>query len=156
MSELEAHLKSLDMCIWELSEAFKDLPDDDLWTRPDPRLLSAGELAAHIAYWEAQTFFADAFESALLTPLASYYTSNVPQPFVLPMEAAEVYNEVTRIHNACKAAIAELAPNAEDQNPHREGWTWSFALQYQVFHIAYHTGQIYSVRHLLGHETPDN
>jgi len=25
-----------------------------------------------------------------------------------------------------------------------------------VFHVAYHTGQAYSVRHLLGHETEDN
>jgi uncharacterized damage-inducible protein DinB len=29
-------------------------------------------------------------------------------------------------------------------------------LRYAAFHIAYHTGQMYSARHLLGEVTPDN
>ena len=45
---------------------------------------------------------------------------------------------------------ATLIPNCQS------GFTYGEALEYAVFHIAYHTGQMYSVRHLLGDEPPDN
>lgn len=144
------------MAIFELGEAFKGLPDGDVWTRPDPRLLSVGELAAHVVYGEVDTFFGDHFESPLFTSMARYYTSHAGHPFALPMTADEVLAEVVRVHEACKASISANPPSAESPNPFRQGWTWGFALEYQAFHIAYHTGQMYSVRHLLGHETVDN
>jgi hypothetical protein len=36
------------------------------------------------------------------------------------------------------------------------GFTYGSYLEYAVFHTAYHVGQMYSVRHLLGEQTPDN
>lgn len=149
-------MKLLDMGIWEMGEGFKNLPDADVWKRPSPQLLSVGEIAAHVAYWEVQSFFGENFDSVLASDLARYYTTSIDTPFELQMTAEEVYNEVKRVHEACKAAL-EACPHEPDEiNSHREGWTWGFTVQYQAFHIAYHTGQIYSVRHLLGHETQDN
>lgn len=156
MANLDLILKALDDAHWELSEAFKGLPDLDVWKRPDPRLLSVGELATHIAYWEAQSFFGDGFESPLTAHASRYYTSSVKEPFELPMSAEAVFNEVKRIHEACRVSFAENPHDSEDPNPNRGDWTWGFTLEYQAFHLAYHTGQIYSVRHLLGHETVDN
>lgn len=146
----------LDTAVWEMGEGFKGLPDEDVWKRSDPRLLSVGEIAAHVAHWEAQTFFGDGFESPLAQPAARYYTTHAGEPFSLPMSAEEVYGEVRRIHEAAKASFLANPHDSEEPNPHRSGWTWGFALEYQAFHIAYHTGQIYSVRHLLGHQTVDN
>ena len=53
---LESYLKQLDLCYFELSEAFKGLSDDHVWVRPGTGLLSVGEIAGHIAYWEAVRF----------------------------------------------------------------------------------------------------
>ncbi|MCB8932361.1 MAG: DinB family protein [Fimbriimonadaceae bacterium] len=157
MAYLDPLLKALDSAHWEMSEAFKGLPDTDVWRRPDPRLLSVGELAAHVAFGEAQTFLGDTeVESPLLVPDAAYYTANVGQPFTVPLGADALYQEVQRIHERCKAAFADHPHDSEEPCPNREGWTWGYAVEYQAFHVAYHVGQMFSVRHLLGHETPDN
>jgi hypothetical protein len=156
MTELDVLMKSLDMAHWEMSEAFGGLQDEDVWKRADPRLLSVGELAAHVAYWEAQSFFGEGFESPLTVAMARYYTTNVDEPFTLALGAEEVLAEVRRVHEACKAAFNAQPPSPDEVNAHRGDWTWAFTIQYQVFHVAYHTGQMYSVRHLLGHETVDN
>ncbi|RYG40589.1 DUF664 domain-containing protein [bacterium] len=149
-------LKALDTAHWELSEALRDLPDEDVWTRPDPRLLSVGELVAHVAYWEARSFFGDAFESPLLAGAARYYISNIDAPLRLPLTIGEMWGETERIHEAAKAAFLALSPNLDAKNHYRQDWTWAATLEYQAFHVAYHTGQIYSARHLLGHQTVDN
>lgn len=157
MANLDLLVKALDAAHWEMSEAFKGLPDADVWRRPDPRLLSIGELAAHVAYWEAQSFLGDQMtNSPLTTPAARYYTSNSVEPFELPLFAEEVLQEVQRIHALCKAAFAANPHDSEEPNPNRDNWTWGWTLEYQAFHVAYHTGQMYSVRHLLGHEPVDN
>jgi hypothetical protein len=149
-------MKALDAAHWELSEAFKGLPDDDVWKRPDPRLLSVGELAAHVAYWEAKSFFGDGFESPLTAHPSHYYASNVGDPFEARMGADEVLGELRRIHEAVRAACLAQPHDSEEVNPNRGDWTWGYTLEYQAFHVAYHAGQIYSVRHLLGHQTVDN
>ncbi|MBI1333679.1 MAG: DUF664 domain-containing protein [Armatimonadetes bacterium] len=156
MASVDLLWKALDSAIWEMSEAFKGLKDEDVWTRPDPRLLSVGELAAHTAYWEAMSFIGKDFESPLSVQVARYYTANEPEPFSLPMSAEAVYEEVKRVHEACKAAFAAEPHEFDDPSLHREGWTYGYVLIYQGFHVAYHTGQMYSVRHLMGHETADN
>lgn len=155
MANLDLLVKALDTAHWELSEAFIGLPDADVWKRPHPRLLSVGELAAHIAYGEAQSFMG-VLEGSLDVPSARYYNPNVDEYFELPMGAEELFAEVKRVHEAAKASFLADPHDSEDMNPHREGWTWGKILEYQAFHVAYHTGQIYSVRHMLGHETVDN
>lgn len=156
MANLDMLVKAWDTAHWEMGEAFKGLPDDDVWKRPHPRLLSVGELACHVAYWEAQSFFGEAFESPLRLGTARYYTSNSDEPFSLPLGAEELYAEVKRIHEACKAEFTAHPHDSEELNPFRDNGSWGWTVEYQAFHLAYHTGQMYSVRHLLGHETVDN
>lgn len=153
---MELLLKALDTAVWELGEAFTGMPDADLWTRPHPKLLSVGELAAHMAFGEAELFLGSNFSSPLMTETARYYTHQVDAPFSVPMSAAQVYDEVKRVHEACRAYYVENPHDSEELNPNRPGETWGWTLEYQAFHFAYHTGQIYSVRHMLGHETVDN
>jgi uncharacterized damage-inducible protein DinB len=156
MAQLDLMIEALDSAHWELSEAFKGLADEDVWKRPDARLLSIGELATHIAYWEDMGTTGGTIGSPFLEEFATYYTSAIEAPLVLSIGAEDLFREVQRIHAEVKALIIAANPYSEDKNPHREGWTWGYSLSYMVFHVAYHTGQIYSVRHLLGHETTDN
>jgi hypothetical protein len=104
MAALDMVVKAWDTAHWEMGEAFKGLPEADVWKRPHPRLLSVGELAAHVAYWEAQSFFGEGFETSL-TAGGRYYTANVDEPFGLSMGAEEVYAEVKRVHDAAKASF---------------------------------------------------
>jgi uncharacterized damage-inducible protein DinB len=151
----EEAFKPLDAAIWEMGEGFGGLADSDVWVRAHPHLLSVGELAAHVAFWEVHSILGS-FDSPLATEGASYYPDSVAAPWNLEMGAEDLYAEVQRVHAACRAHILEARPDLEAVNPLRSNWTWGGTLEYTAFHIAYHTGQIYSVRHLLGHETPDN
>ena len=117
--------------------------------------VSVGELAAHIAYGEATCFFGEDYDSPLVVAAARYYSSNVEAPFTLPIGAQAMYEEIKRIHAACKESYLANPHDSEEPNPLR-GESWGWTLEYQAFHFAYHTGQIYSVRHMLGHETVDN
>ncbi|MBX3097739.1 MAG: DinB family protein [Fimbriimonadaceae bacterium] len=156
MTDIDALIKSLDSSYFELGEAFADFPDIDLWTRPHPKLLSVGELAAHIAYGEGSSFFESGVDSPLNVRDARYYPHTVGTPVVLSMSAAEVLEEVNRVHEVCKAAFLADPKPYDALNPLRGDWSWGYTLEYAAFHVAYHTGQIYSVRHLLDHETADN
>ncbi|MBS1718280.1 MAG: DinB family protein [Armatimonadetes bacterium] len=167
MANLDLMIKAWDTCHFELGEAFKGLPDEDVWRRAHPRLLSFGELVGHMMYWEAVRFTGpnlsedlDLSEVGVKSPLVDhafrYYTSNVENTKALSMGAEEMWAEVQRIHAFTKAVITNANPDSEDPIPSQPKSTWGFALEYQVFHLGYHTGQCYSVRHLLGHETVDN
>lgn len=141
---------------WELGEAFGGMPDGDLWTRPHPRLLSVGELAAHIAFAEDANMAGGITGSVLSSKAVSYYPDIVAHPFSVPLTARELYQEVQRVHGLVKESLTASPLDPDARNPWREDWTWRQTLEYMVFHMAYHTGQIYSVRHALGHETVDN
>jgi len=157
MAQLDLLIKAWKSAHWEMGEAFKGLPDEDLWKRPAPRLLSVGELACHVAYWDALSVLGEGtLESPLFVQASDYYTTNADEPFVLLLGSEAVYAELTRIHEACLAWLSQNPQDSESPNPHRAGWKWGGIMEYRSFHAAYHTGQMYSVRHLLGHKTEDN
>lgn len=151
MSALAPYIETLELAasIEELGEAFQDLADDEVWKRPRPELLSIGELAAHLVYWDVRFLLGGNFESPLNEVRAWYYDDAVNDPLVLPLGAQQVLAEILRAHEASLAAVKALAPTPDDPNPHREDWTWRYTLQTQALHYAYHTGQMHSVRHLL-------
>ena len=111
-----------------MGEAFKGLPDADVWRRPDPRLLSVGELAAHVAYGEAQWLLGEAgMESPpreRRRPLL--HDETWKGPFKVPMGADELLREVQRVHSVCRKVFSEDPPDSEALCPHREGATWGF------------------------------
>lgn len=151
----EEAMKPLDSAIWEMSEVFDGLKDEDVWVRAHPRLLSLGELAAHVAYGESK-YFLGGSEGPLISEDLSYYPVTIKSPVVLSISAEDLYKEVKRIHESCRDWFLANRPDLNAKCPHRDEWTWAYTLEYMAFHIAYHTGQMYSVRHLMGHETNNN
>ncbi|MBX3110620.1 MAG: DinB family protein [Fimbriimonadaceae bacterium] len=173
LAGLAPYLAMFDEYYFEVGEAFRGLADDKVWRRPDPSILSVGELAGHIAYWEAvryaggsegQTWESQAatsrIESPLVRPHFRYYTTTVAGPLPAGLEtmtAAQVHAELVRVHKESMESLAASGVGLDDPVP---GWpadtTVRGFLSYSLFHISYHTGQMYTVRHLLGDETPDN
>lgn len=167
MASLDVVISAWEEAHWEFSLAFEGLPDEDVWKRPHPNLLSIGELAGHVAFWEAVRFVGPGqtnqpdmemigIKSPLINRAFRYYSSSIDQPVELGLTAAEVLAEFNRIHQVCKETIAAVAHDSEDPIPGHPKATWGSTMKYQVFHVAYHTGQAYSVRHLLGQTTTDN
>jgi uncharacterized damage-inducible protein DinB len=159
MSFFETQVQAWDSAHWEFSLVFEDLHDEDLWRRAHPRLLSVGEIVAHMVYWQVEqaTVLNPSFsiETPLKSEKARYYLTNVEQPFTLPMSVEEVANELDRVQKAVREALLQVNAKREDSSDH-PGPTLGHLADYMVFHVAYHTGQAFSVRHLMGHKTNDN
>jgi uncharacterized damage-inducible protein DinB len=163
MSTLAPLIEAWDEGHREFAIALGGLPDEDLWTRAHPRLLSVGELAGHVAYGQAIWTMGDGskqpdlepfpIKSPLIDHAFRYYLNQVDQPVKLDIGTARVLDELTKIHQAARS----IAGTKESDDIYPGHWrTWGNLVQYQAFHVAYHTGQAYSVRHLMGHETEDN
>ena len=163
----ETSLKFLEQGYYEVQFAFEGLADENVWKRPAKGLLSVGELAGHIAYWEAVRLAGEGGDlekcrltSPLLDNRFGYYPKTIetpPSEQHRAMTAEQVHSEMLRVHQEAVAHFRALNPDPDTRIPGcPTGFTYSEYLEYAVFHIAYHTGQMYSVRHLLGEETPDN
>ena len=158
---LEHYLAELELAYFELGESFKGLADENVWKRPASGILSVGELAGHIAYGEANRLAGNGvLTSPLIDPRFRYYDTSVstpPSAEQLGMTAADVHAELVRVHEAAVVRLkdrnVDLSGPAPENSP---GETFGEMLQYMIFHVGYHVGQIYMVRHLLGEETPDN
>ena len=168
---IEAYLQVLELAYFEVTEAFRGLADDNVWKRPAKELLSVGELAGHIAYWEAVRLAGEGGEpgadlancqvkSPLIDHRFRYYSTTLatpPSEQHLAMTAEQVCRELLRVHQEAVTHFKALSPDPDSRIPGcPTGFTYGEYLKYAVFHISYHTGQMYSVRHLLGEETPDN
>jgi uncharacterized damage-inducible protein DinB len=161
MSFLVSQSQAWDSAFWEFSLAFENLNDTDLWVRPHENLLSIGEITCHVVY--CLTMYANKFapDPFLVSPLAikqaSYYLHNVGSPIQLEMSVSAVLLEVERVQVATKAIfLASTATRDEPLAFDGPGETFGAFADYMIFHVAYHTGQAFSVRHLMGHETNDN
>ena len=178
---VEAYLSVLELGYYEVKVAFEGLADQNVWKRPAEGLLSVGELAGHIAYWEAVRLAGVGGEavslaeeggeaeldlakcpvsSPLIHPHFRYYSTtiaNSPSEQHLAMTAEQVCGELLRVHEEAVAHFKALNPDLESNPPGWPSyWTYGEFLKYLTFHVSYHTGQMFSVRHLLGEETPDN
>jgi len=157
---LETYLDFLEQGYYEGKFAFDGLADDKVWKRPADGILSIGELASHIAYWEAVRLAGEEGEfpdlskcrvkSLLIDPRFSYYPETVPtSPSAeqLAMSASQVCNELMRVHSEAVNYLQSINPNLD---------AYRDKLKYLAFHVAYHVGQMYTVRHLLGDQPPNN
>jgi hypothetical protein len=170
---VEAYLSLLEVGYFEVREAFTGLADANVWKRPAEGLLAVGELAGHIAFWEAHKLAGEGKDGQFVPNLAKCRVSGPliddrfacypgtiatpPSEAHLAMTANEVCSELVRVHNDAVAHFKALNPDLDSTGP---GWppshTYRHFLEYAVFHVSYHTGQMYSARHLLAEETPDN
>lgn len=156
MSAIATLVKVLDTAHWELGEAFAGMPADDLWRRPHPLLWSVGELAAHMAYGLDVNIVGGTAGGPLVAAKVRYYDPPLGDPVQLDLTPEAVYVEVMRVWQLAKAVLLALPGSPEDKNPYRDDWTWFQTAEYMGFHTAYHTGQIFSARHMMGHVTTDN
>lgn len=166
MVHLQPYIDSWAEAQWELSLAFGGVADENVWRRPHPTLLSIGELAGHIASYEAigsvgawglsEGVPEIPIKSQLVDQAFSYYPGQIEKPVVLSMGAEEVAAEVKRIHEEAVAALIAMNPKETDMLPYNPDVSWLAFMRYRIFHVAYHTGQAYSVRHLLGDTPEDN
>lgn len=164
---VEAYLKVLELGYFEVTCAFEGLADENVWKRPAPGLLSVGELAGHIAFWEAVRLAGNGpdpaqcrVSSPLIDPRFRYHPTTIAMPPAeehLAMTAEQVCRELLRVHEEAVAHFKALNPDPDIRiSGCPTGFTYGEYLQYAAFHIAYHTGQMYSARHLLGETPPDN
>jgi len=172
---LEVYLAQLELSYFELGESFKGLKDENVWKRPAEGLLSVGEIAGHMAYWCALRLVGDGgcseddpswglasltITSPLIDPRFRYFTNNLeysPSAEQKAMTAEQVWQEVLRVYKEVIALFKERNVDLAGHPPScPPGLTYEELLKYQAFHVAYHSGQIYSARHLLGEETVDN
>lgn len=161
MHFLESQSQAWDSAHWEFSLVYEELADDDLWRRADPKLLSVGEIVCHMAYW--QIIYANKLnpaapiESPLMRDEARYYLTSKDTPLRLEMGVKAVAKEFDRIQKAFKATLTGIDAERDAlltcEGP---GRTFGEFVDYMVFHVAYHTGQAFTVRHLMGHKTNDN
>ena len=167
----EVYLKALETGFFELGEAFSGLQDKNVWVRPAPGLLSIGEIAGHIAFWLAVRLAGEGGEnppdvskckvkSVLIDHIFNYHSNTLeltPSEQHLAMTAKDIHEELLRVHQEAVGHFNSRNPDLESVPPGwPENYKYRFFLEYLGFHIAYHVGQIYTVRHLLGETTPDN
>ncbi len=153
-AKIEALVKAWDEGAWEFTLVFEGLSDADLWKRAHPGLLSIGELAGHVAYWDA-VIVQGGVESPLNDKAFGYYPDQLAHEVRKNLTVAQVLEELKNVHDAAKAEVMKVT-DLDEKVPWRDDWTWGACLRYRVFHVAYHCGQAYSVRHLMGHTTTDN
>lgn len=166
-----AYLELLEEGHYEAKIAFDGLADENVWKRPSPTVLSIGEIAGHMAYWEAVRLageggrpWPDVAKCRVKSPLVDarfkYYSAQIengPSEAHLSMTAEQVCAELVRVHAESVADFKQRNPDPDATPPGWDPfWTNRSSLRYAVFHVDYHTGQIYTVRHLLGETTPDN
>ena len=168
---LETYLEILEEGYYEAKFAFEGLADENVWKRPAEGILSMGELAGHVAYWEGVRFAGEGGEpkpdpakcrikSPLIDVRFSYYPTTIatpPSEEHLSMSAAQVCDDFVRVHNEAIANLKTLNPDLDSSplgfDPY---YTYRVMLKYAIFHVDYHTGQMYTVRHLLGDQPTDN
>ncbi len=166
---LGVYTRLFEQAYFEIGEAFKGLADENVWKRPAEGLLSVGELAGHMAYWEAIRLAGEGEDlskckvsSPLIDPRFRYHPDTVATPTAghPAMTAEQVNVELLRVHKEALAHFEVLNPDLDSAVPGLQAgggsWRYRDSVEYLLFHLAYHTGQIFTARHLLGEKTADN
>lgn len=154
---------------FETDLLFEGLSEANLHRRPGPSLLAVSEHVAHVVRSEASIVNRYLFGQ----PEEQWADCLMRQkPFGWPptllespvdsglqsLTVAEVKAEYLRNHERCYrlAQTLDLAPDFAFDDDWDRVRTVRDRLRIAAYHVAYHCGQIYSARHLLGEETPEN
>jgi hypothetical protein len=141
----------------DLQTALTGTPDADLWVRPHPRLVSVGELGGHVAFWEVVNVFESSARPASFLNdqrFAELDPAAIAPDFDVTTE--QLAAELARLHGLAVQELKRLNPTADQVVDFKPEVSWKWRVTSMVIHAAYHAGQIYSARHVLGHETPEN
>ena len=142
---------------------------EHLHRRPAANLISISEHLAHVARSEASIIFRYLLgkdpehwpESRLFHERYGWpptMLESAVNPELAAFSLEDLVTEYARCHDLCYQA-AKLLETAADHG-FNDAWdrvvTVRDRLRIAAYHVAYHHGQIYSVRHMLGEETLDN
>lgn len=145
------------------------IQEDHLHRRPAANLLSISEHLAHVARSEASIIFRyllgqqpdDWPQSPLFHERYGWPPTMLEgaiNPELAKFELKDLSEEYRRCHELCYQAAQTIRHTAD--HSFSDSWdrvtTVRDRLRIAAYHVAYHHGQIYTVRHLLGEETPEN
>lgn len=168
-SEVRTLVEAWHWMYFETDLAFGGLSEENLHRRPAPGLLSVSENVAHVARSEASIVYRYLFgrppeewSDGLFRGAQFGWPPTMLEGPVSPelarLSVAEVMGEYLRQHERCYAMAGELELPAS--HVFEDDWdrirTVRDRLRIAAYHVAYHTGQIYSARHALGEDTPEN
>lgn len=142
---------------------------ENLHRRPAPNLLSISEHLAHVVRSEASIvcrYLARQEDSewantVLTKPIFGWPPTMLEAPVdagLAAMGLEELTSEYLNHHDKCYKLALSLDLSADYE--FQDGWDRVISvrdrLRIAAYHVGYHAGQIYTVRHLLGEETPEN
>lgn len=154
---------------FEVDLLFEGLSESNLHRRPAPNLLAVSEHVAHLVRSEAsiverylwgrpQEEWADSLMRRAKFGWPPTLLAEPVDAELRQLDVPGVYDELMRQHARCyQSALAlELPADFEFGDDWDRCRTVRDRLRIAAYHVAYHAGQIYSVRHWLGEETPEN
>lgn len=168
-SEVHTLIEAWHWMYFETDLVLGGVKAENLHRRPAPNLISISEHLGHVARSEASIICRylagqqdHEWQTTTLTkPIFGWPPTMLESPVdpdLAAMGLEELNAEYLNHHEMCYrlALTLNLSPDHEFQ----DGWdrvtTVRDRLRIAAYHVGYHAGQIYTVRHLLGEETPEN
>lgn len=154
---------------FETDLLFEGLGESNLHRRPGPGLLSVSEHVAHVVrseasivnrylIGEAEAAWADCLMREKPFGWPPTLLESPVHPGLAELTVEQVKDEYIRNHERCYELAKALSLDADftfDDDWDRVR-TVRDRLRIAAYHVGYHCGQIYSARHWLGEETPEN
>jgi len=152
-----------------MADALDGISPEHLHQRPAPGLISISEQIAHLMRSESSIIGRYIFNEPKTVWAADFMTQfpygwppdTLLKPVDPRLEALSIADlrlhlDANHIRLLNRARTLELPPDHHFQ----DDWsgpapTLEVRLRFAAYHVAYHVGQIYQTRHLLGEITPD-
>lgn len=167
--EVKTLIEAWHWMYFEADLLFEGLGEGNLHRRPGENLLAVSEHVAHLVRSEASIVERylwgrpeDEWADTLMRKSQfGWPPTMLDQPVdseLATLTVSEVYGELMSQHTRCYESALSLELDADFE--FGDDWdrcrTVRDRLRIAAYHVAYHAGQIYSVRHLLGEQTPEN
>ena len=167
--ELRCLIESWHWMYFETDLVLGGVKEENLHRRPAPNLLSISEHLAHVARSEGSIicrYLAGESDSEWQTSVLTKQVFGWPPTMLesptdaelASMSLHEIATEYLALHDRCYqlALTLDLAPDHVFDDAWDRVTSVRDRLRIAAYHVGYHAGQIYTVRHLLGEETPEN
>ncbi|MBX3097915.1 MAG: DUF664 domain-containing protein [Fimbriimonadaceae bacterium] len=168
-SEVHQLIEAWHWMYFETDLVLGDVKEENLHRRPAPNLLSISEHLAHVSRSEASIFCRyiagqpdEEWQTSVMTkPIFGWPPTMLEHPVdteLTEFDLPSITGEYLRLHEHCYrvAQTIELGPDHRFDDSWERIKTLRDRLRIAAYHVAYHAGQIYTVRHLLGEDTPEN
>ncbi len=167
--EVRSLVEAWNWMYFEVDLVFDGIQAENLHRRPASNLISISEHCAHLVRSEASIVERYLFgrppeqwaDSLMRRAVFGWPPTMLESPVetdLALLTLAEVKDSLVREHERCLRSAQALALPASHQFD--DDWTRcrtvADRLRIAAYHVAYHMGQIYSARHMLGEETPEN